>query len=145
MLLHVELSRVHAPGISESCEIPSRKDLLKKFTGRVGTTHDSPSVVMGRYGGQNAQQLGDVGTNADTRLADTEELVDEGTGSDEDGTNDPGTECTSVNIRVIVVVNDSTDFGVGRVLDDASDLAYTGKFDLVLTTVMRAASTLSSL
>lgn len=145
MLLHVELSRVHAPGISESGEIPSRKGLLKKFTGRVGTTHDFPSVAMGKSSGQNAQQLGNIGTNADARLANTEELVDEGTSSDEDGTNDPGTECTSVNIRVIVIVNDSADFGVGRVLDDASDLAYSGKFELVLTTVMRAASTLSSL
>lgn len=145
MLLHVEPSRVHAPGASESGERPSRKDLLKKFTGREGATHDFPLVVMGKYNGENAQQLGDVGTNADTRLANAEELVDEGTESNEEGANNPDAECTSGRLRVIVIVDDSTNLGIGRVLDGALDLAYTGRIDLVLTTVMRAASTLSSL
>lgn len=81
----------------------------------------------GKYNGRNAQQLGNIGTNADARLANAEELVDEGTNGNEDGTNDPDTECTGGRIRVVVIVNDGTNLGVGRVLDDGSDPAYAGK------------------
>jgi len=60
--------------------------------------------------------LGDVGTNIDTREAKAEELVDEGTSTDEEGADDPGTKCAGSHIDVIVVVDDSADLGIGRVL-----------------------------
>jgi len=89
--------------------------------------------------------LGNVCTNADTRVANAEELVDETTGADEDCTNDPGTERAGRYTGVIVVVDDSTDLGVGRVLHESHQtLAYTTKTGLKLATKTRAASTLSS-
>ena len=47
MFLHVELSRVKTPGISEGGETPSREDLLKEPTDRESATYDSPLFVIG--------------------------------------------------------------------------------------------------
>ena len=75
------------------------------------------SSVAESEAGENVQQLGDVGANADTRVANAEELVDKTTRSDEGRADNPGTECTGRHVRVIVVVDDSADLGIGRVLD----------------------------
>lgn len=44
MLLHVELSRVKTPGMSEGVKFGSRKDLLQEFTCRESAAHGQPSV-----------------------------------------------------------------------------------------------------
>jgi hypothetical protein len=117
MLFHVELSGVKTPGVSEGGKLASRKDLLQEFTCRETAIHDRPSAaVRGGKNGRDAQQLGNVRTDADTRVPNTEELIDETTSGNENGTNDPGTECAGGQIWVIVVVDHSTDLGVGRVL-----------------------------
>jgi len=64
----------------------------------------------------NLQQLSNIGTDADTRVSNAEELVDETSGGDKDDTNKPSTECAGGNCGVVVVVDDSTHFGVGRIL-----------------------------
>ena len=98
-----------------------------------------------KYSGGNAQQLGDVSTNADVGVANAEELVDEATETNENGTDKPGTECTGGHIWVIVVIDDSADLGIGGVLCGSDQtLEYTAIIGLILTTAMRAASTLSS-
>ena len=45
MLLHVELSGVKTPGVSESGRLASRKDLLQEFTCRETTIHNKPSAT----------------------------------------------------------------------------------------------------
>ena len=102
------------------------------------------SFVTNQWG-RDIQQLGDVSTNTDTRVANTEELVDESTSTDEDGADNPGTERARGHTGVIVVIDDSTDFGVGRVLDASHQtLTNSVRTGSRLTTMMRAASTLSS-
>jgi hypothetical protein len=66
--------------------------------------------------GLNLQQLSNVGTDGDTRVSDAEELVDETSSGDEDDTDEPSTESACGNGGIIVVVDDSTHFGVWRVL-----------------------------
>ena len=89
--------------------------------------------------------MGDVSTNTDTGVANAEELVDESTSTDEDGADNPGTERTGGHIGIIVVVDNSTDLGVGRVLDGVHQtLTSTVRTGLKLTTMISAASTLSS-
>ena len=89
------------------------------------------------------QQLGNVGTDTNTRVSDAEELVDETSGGDEDNTNKPSTESARGNAGVIVVVDDSTHFGVGRILPQVTkDSAAIQRG--VRTMMIKAASTLSS-
>jgi hypothetical protein len=117
MLLHVKLARVKAPGVSECGKLASRKDLLQEFSCRETAIHGQSSVaVRGGLGGQDAQQLGNIRTNADTRVPNSEELIDETTTSDENCANDPGTKCAGRHIWVIMVVDHSTDLSVGRTL-----------------------------
>jgi hypothetical protein len=146
VLFHVELSRVKTPGVSESGKLASRKDLLQEFTCRETTIHDQPSVfIHGDQSGRDAQQLGNFRTNADTRGSNAEELIDESTSNHENGTDDPGTERAGRQIWVIVVVNHSTDFGVGRVLHLSHQRpTHAVRISLRLTTMIRAASILSS-
>jgi len=46
VFLHVELSGVKTPGMSEGGKLTSRKDLFQEFTGRESTAHDYPSVAV---------------------------------------------------------------------------------------------------
>ena len=46
MLLHVELSGVKTPGVSEGGKLAGRKDLLQEFTCRKTAIHDQPSVTV---------------------------------------------------------------------------------------------------
>ena len=95
--------------------------------------------------GWDAQQLGDIRTNADARVPNAEELIDETPSSGEKDTNDPGTECAGGQIWVIVVVDHSTDLGVGRILHASHQgPAYAVRINLRLTTIIKAASILSS-
>jgi hypothetical protein len=95
--------------------------------------------------GWDVQQLGNARTYVDTRVSNDEELIDETNRGNENGTNDPGTECAGRQIWVIVVVYHSTDLGVGRVLDVSYQrLACAARISLGLTTMIRAASILSS-
>jgi len=64
----------------------------------------------------NLQQLSNVGANADTGVSNAEELVDETSSGNEDDANKPSTESARRNAGIVVVVDDSTNFGVGRVL-----------------------------
>ena len=99
---------------------------------------------VGDWSGRDAQQLGDT-TNAYTRVSNAEELIDETTSSDENGTNDPGTECAGRHIWVIVIFGRGTDFGIGRVLDVSHQtLTCAVRISLRLTTMIMAASILSS-
>ena len=90
----------------------------------------------------NLQQLSDVGTDGDTRVSDTEELVDEASSGDEDDANKPSTESARGNAGVIVVVNDSTHFGVGRILPRVTKRSATLQHG-IHTMMTKAASTLS--
>lgn len=54
--------------------------------------------------------------NGDGREANAEELVDKATSTDEDGADNPGTECAGGYIGIIAVVDGSADLSVGRVL-----------------------------
>lgn len=74
---------------------------------------------MGNQRGDSVQQLGHVGTNADTRVANAEELIGKTTSSDEESTDDPGTKCAGRHTWVIMVIDDSTDLGVRRVLNES--------------------------
>ena len=148
VFLHVEPSGVKTPGMSKGGKFGSRKDLLQEFTRRESTRRGRPSVGVRTEldrTRRDVQQLGDVSTNADTRVANAEELIDESTSTDEDGADNPGTERASGHIGIIVVVDDSADFGVWRVLDGPNQtLVNNVRTGLKLTTMMRAASTLSS-
>ena len=66
--------------------------------------------------GWSLQQLNKVGTHADTRISNAEELIDETTNSNEDDTNEPSTESACGNGGIIMVIDDSADFGVRGVL-----------------------------
>jgi hypothetical protein len=145
MLLHVELPGVKTPGVSKGGKLASRKDLLQEFTCRETATQGTPSAaVRGGLERRDAQQLGNT-TNAYTRVSNAEELIDETTSSDENGTDDPGTECAGRNIWVIVVFGHSTDLGIGRVLDVSHQIPTCAvRTSPRLTTVIMAASILSS-
>ena len=91
----------------------------------------------------NLQQLGNVGTDADTRVSNAEELVDETSSGDEDDTNKPSTESARRNAGVIVVVDDSTHFSVGRILPQVTKGFATIQHG-IRTMMTKAASTLSS-
>jgi hypothetical protein len=84
--------------------------------GKALSTINRQSLFVENYRGRDAQQLGNVRTDTDTGVLNAEELVDETTSSDENCTDDPGTECTGGQIWVIVVVDHSADLGVRRVL-----------------------------
>jgi hypothetical protein len=103
------------------------------------------SLIVVDWSGQDAQQLGNVRTDADITVWTVEELIDEFTNDNEKGTDNPGTECAGGHIWVIVGVDNSTDLGVGRVLyvscQRPTCAVITG---LRLTTMIRAASILSS-
>ena len=100
---------------------------------------------VGSYDRRNAQQLGNVSGNADARGANAEELVDKAASTDEYGADKPGTERAGGHIGVIVVVDDSADLSVGRVLQGShKTLAHTAKSRSTLTTMIRALSILSS-
>jgi hypothetical protein len=73
-------------------------------------------LFTGDQSGLDAQQLGNFIAKCITNGFDAEDLIEETTTSDEKGTSGPGTECTGGHIRVVVVVDRSTDLGVGRVL-----------------------------
>jgi hypothetical protein len=84
--------------------------------GKPLSTINLQPLLVADQRGRDAQQLGNTGIDGDTRVSDVEELIDETTSSDENGTNDPGTERAGGHIWVIVVVGHSTDLGVGRIL-----------------------------
>jgi hypothetical protein len=103
-----------------------------------------PLLVVDQSG-WDAQQLGNARIDVDTRASNDEELVDESTRSDKKGTNDPGSECASGQMWVIVVVDYSTDLGVGRVLHASHQRPTCAmRISSRLTTLIRAASILSS-
>jgi hypothetical protein len=109
----------------------------------LSTINRQPLLVGIR--GRDAQQLGNIKTDADTRVSNDEELVDETTRSNEKGTNDPGTKCAGGQIWVIVAVDHSTDLGVGGVLHVSHQRpTCTMRISLRLKTMIRAASILSS-
>jgi hypothetical protein len=113
--------------------------------GKALSTIDRQSLFVRDQSGQDTQQLSSIGSNTDSRVSNGEELIDETTSSHEKGTNDPRTECTGGHTRVIVVVDHSTDLGVGRVLDASHQrLTRTAIISSRLTTIIRAASILSS-
>lgn len=72
------------------------------------------------------EELGNIGRDVDAGLADIEESIDERDGSGEEETDNPRTDCRARHGRVIVVVDDGTDLGVGGVVGDE------GRFDLHL-------------
>ena len=71
---------------------------------------------------RECQQLGDVEANGNGRHADGEELVDGTESTREDDTNNPGTDGGGGHAGIIMVVDDGTDFGVGRVVADEGGL-----------------------
>jgi hypothetical protein len=146
MLFHVELSGVKTPGVSKGGKLASRKDFLQEFTHRETAIHDKPSVAAcGRLEGRDAQQLGNVRTNADIRVSNGEELIDETTTSDEKGTNDPRSECAGSKVWIIAVVDHSADLSVGRILHVSCQRPVCAvRISLRLTTIIKAASILSS-
>jgi hypothetical protein len=90
------------------------------------------------------QQLSNAGTNANTRISNAEELIDETANSNEDDTNEPGAESTCGNGGIVVVIDDSAHFSIGRVLHQRVTMGSAGIQHETLTTTTRAASTLSS-
>lgn len=46
MFLHVELSGIETPGVSEGIEFTRWEDLLQQFTGREGATYKYPLVIF---------------------------------------------------------------------------------------------------
>jgi hypothetical protein len=113
--------------------------------GKPLSTINHQPLFTGEKSGRDAQQLGNIRTKADTRVPDDEELIGETTNGNENGTDDPGTECAGGHIWVIVVVDHSTDLGVGRVLGVSYQRpACAARINLGLTTMIRAASILSS-
>jgi hypothetical protein len=113
--------------------------------GKPLSTINRKLLLVGDYGGWDAQKLGNIGTNDNSIVLNAEELIDETSSSDENGTYEPGTECASGHIWVIVVVDYSTDLGVGRVLHASHQRpTCTVRIGLRLTTIIRAASILSS-
>ena len=94
--------------------------------------------------GWSLQQLSKVGTHADTRISNTEELIDETTNSNEDDTNEPSTESACGNGGVIMVIDGSTYFGVRRVLYQRVTEGSVRIQHGTPTITIRAASTLSS-
>lgn len=64
------------------------------------------------------QQLRDVGTDEDARLADAKELVDEGQEYRKQNANGPGAHGRARGRRVVLVVDDGADLGVGAVVGD---------------------------
>jgi hypothetical protein len=92
----------------------------------------------------NSQQLSNVGTDANSGVPNTEELVDETSSGDEGDTDEPSTESVCGNGGVIVVVDYSTHFGVGRVLPQRVTKSSAGTQHGMLTMTVKAASTLSS-
>ena len=81
----------------------------------LSTINCQPLLVVDRSG-QGAQQLGNARTNSNTGVSNAEELIDETTSGDENCTNNPRTECAGRQIWVIMVIDHSTDLGIGRVL-----------------------------
>jgi len=63
MLLEIELAGVKTPCITEGGELPGGEDRFQEFASREG------------------KQLSDISCDRDTRLTNTEELVDEPSGS----------------------------------------------------------------
>jgi hypothetical protein len=110
----------------------------------LSTTNCQPLLVVDQSG-QDAQQLGEAGTNESTGVPNAEELINESGSSNEKGANDPGTECTSGRIWVIMVIDYSTDLGIGRILQALHQRpACAMRIRLRHTTMIRAASILSS-
>ena len=60
--------------------------------------------------------MSNVGTNGNTGIPNTEELVDKPSGGNEDDADEPSTESARGDGRVIVVVDDSPYFGVWGIL-----------------------------
>ena len=92
----------------------------------------------------HSQQLSNVETHANTRISDAEELIDEAAGSNEDDANEPSTKSSCGNGGIVVVVDDSSHFGIWRVLHQRIKKDPVRIRHETLTTTTRAASTLSS-
>jgi hypothetical protein len=113
--------------------------------GKPLSTINRQSLFVGGKSGRDAQQLGNVRINDNTRVSNVEELIDGSSSSNEKGTDDPGAECAGGHIWVIVVVDHSADLSVGRVLDVSHQSPTRAvRTSLKLTTIIRAASILSS-
>ena len=94
--------------------------------------------------GWSSQQLSNVGTHANSRISNAEELVDESTNSNEDDTNEQSTEGACRDGGIIVVIDDSAHFGIWRVLHQTVTKDSLRIQHETLTTTTRAASILSS-
>ena len=108
VLLLAELSRVEADSGSKERDAPVRQCQF-------------PSLRNGI-----AKQLRNVGPHGDVRLPDREELVNKAENDRKGNTNNPGSDGGARYRRVVVVVDDGTDLGVGAVGRDE------GCFDLHL-------------
>ena len=90
-----------------SSSLPTGKALLDEvFTRRTRYVEESWDL----------QQLSKVGTHTDSRISNVEELIDEATNSNEDDANEPSTESACWNGGIVVVIDDSANFDVRRVL-----------------------------
>lgn len=66
--------------------------------------------------------MGDIGTDGDTGVTDTEELVDETSSGDEDDTDEPSTESAGRHEGVIVIVHNGANLGIRGIDDDQRSL-----------------------
>jgi hypothetical protein len=98
VFLLVERSRVKGDFTAKHPDALVGQDLCHSRTGRV------------------SQKLCDIGENNDTRLTIGEEHVDESSSKDEQGTDNIGTERRRRHVRVVSVLDNSSDLGVWRVL-----------------------------
>lgn len=87
MLLSVEGTGIEAVADAKECKADIRESLLHELAEREG------------------EQLGHVGGNVDGGLANLEEAVDEGDGTREEDTEDPGADGGAGHAGVIVVVD----------------------------------------
>jgi hypothetical protein len=78
VLLLVERTRVQTPSVTETSELLGGQNPLQEFSGGVTPALRLEIGISGRLIG-DMQNLNDVGTDADTGLTNTEELVDERT------------------------------------------------------------------
>jgi hypothetical protein len=94
--------------------------------------------------GWSSQQLSNVGTHANTRISDAEELIDETANSNEDDTDEPSTESARRDGGIVMIIDNSAHFSIRRVLHQRVTMSSAGIQHETLTITTRAASTLSS-